>query len=183
MSANRIPDRIVWAVEMLALDPYDRVLEIGCGHGLAVALVCEKLGRGRLTAIDRSETMIATARQRNAAHVASGKVRFEAVALADADFGRQRFSKIFAVNVNLFWIAPSKELPMLRRHLRPDGALHLFYQPPSPAQLKPLAARLSRHLEDGGFTIGQVIPGRGSPAGALCVVARATGSAVGATQR
>ena len=181
MSANRIPDRIVWAVEMLALDPYDRVLEIGCGHGLAVALVCEKLGRGRLTAIDRSETMIATARQRNAAHVASGKVRFEAVALADADFGRQRFSKIFAVNVNLFWIAPSKELPIVRRYLRPDGALHLFFEPPSPAQLQPLAAKLTRRLEACGFEIGQVISGRGSSAGALYVVARGAGSSAAAT--
>jgi hypothetical protein len=138
-----------------------------------VRLVCDKLVRGRLTAIDRSEKMIAAAQKRNAAYVAAGKVRFDAVALADADFGRQRFSKIFAVNVNLFWISPRKELPMLRTLLRPDGALHLYYQPPSSTQVKPIAAKLSHLLEGYGFAIGQVISGRGSLTGALCVVARA----------
>jgi SAM-dependent methyltransferase len=176
MPAKGIPDRIVWAVETLSLDSSDQVLEIGCGHGLAVSLVCERLGRGTLTAIDRSATMIAAAKKRNAAQVAAGKVRFETVALADADFGRRRFSKILAINVNLFWIEPSRELPVIRKLLRPDGALYLFYQPPSPAQLKQLPAKLSRNLEKGGFVIDEVITGRGSSAGCLCVLAQAARS-------
>jgi SAM-dependent methyltransferase len=178
MPANRIPDRIVQAVEMLALDPWDRVLEIGCGHGVAVPLVCEKLVHGRLTAIDRSKKMIAAAQKRNAAHVAAGKVRFEAVALGDADFGRRRFSKIFAINVNLFWTAPRKGLTTARRLLRPDGVLHLFYHPPSPAQLKPLAAKLSRDLEDLGFARAV----SATQSGTVRVSARARDSA-SATQR
>ncbi|WP_119303535.1 class I SAM-dependent methyltransferase [Dongia deserti] len=171
MPATEIPDRVVWAVETLALDPSDQVLEIGCGHGLAVSLVCDKLSRGRLTAIDRSPKMITAAQQRNAAYVAANKVRFETVALADGDFGQRRFSKIFAINVNLFWIDPSKELPVVRMLLRLDGTLYLFYQPPSSAQLKPLAAKLARNLEAGGFRVDQVISGRGS-VGSLCIIAR-----------
>ncbi|HEY3145828.1 MAG TPA: class I SAM-dependent methyltransferase, partial [Dongiaceae bacterium] len=110
MPAQGIPDRIVWAVDTMDLKPSDQVLEIGCGHGFAVSLVCEKLGRGTLTAIDRSARMIAVAEKRNAGLVAAGKVRFETAALADASFGRRRFSKIFAINVNLFWIDPIREL-------------------------------------------------------------------------
>ena len=172
MSAHSIPDRIVWAVEMLAVDPSDRLLEIGCGHGLAVPLVCGKLARGGLTAIDRSSKMIAAAQRRNRAFVAEGKVQFETMALAHADLGRQRFSKIFAVNVNLFWIDPAEELPVVRRLLRTDGALYLSYEPPSLARMKPLAARLSRNLEAGGFSIDKTISRRGSSARCLCVIAR-----------
>jgi SAM-dependent methyltransferase len=168
MPARGIPDRIVWAVQSLGLRPSDHVLEIGCGHGWAVPLVCDKLARGTLTAIDRSPKMIAAAEKRNRALVAAGKVAFETVALADGKFGRRRFSKIFAINVNLFWIDPTAELPVVRKLLRPDGALYLFYQPPSPAQLKPIAAKLLRKLE--GMAVDRTILGAN---GSLCLIAHA----------
>jgi protein-L-isoaspartate O-methyltransferase len=53
--ASKPSERFVWAVDTLAPDPADRVLEVGCGHGVAVSLVCERLTRGRITAIDRSQ--------------------------------------------------------------------------------------------------------------------------------
>jgi trans-aconitate methyltransferase len=57
-------------VDALAVEPDDRLLEIGCGHGVAVTLACQKLDRGSITAIDRSPTMIEMASKRNADHVA-----------------------------------------------------------------------------------------------------------------
>jgi predicted O-methyltransferase YrrM len=72
--ASKVSERFVWAVETLELNPGDRVLEVGCGHGVAVSLVCERLGpNGRITAIDRSQKMIAAARRRNRLHVESGR--------------------------------------------------------------------------------------------------------------
>ena len=165
-----IPDRIVWAVETLDLKSSDHVLEIGCGHGVAASLVCDKLVRGTLTAIDRSPKMTAAAEKRNRALIDAGKVRFEAVALADADVGRRRFSKIFAINVNLFWIDATVELPVVCKLLRPGGALYLVYEPPSPTQLKPIAAKLARSLEDAGFIMDRTIAG---PKGCLCLIAHA----------
>jgi Methyltransferase domain len=71
--ASKPSERFVWAVDTLALDPADRVLEVGCGHGVAVSLVCERLTSGRITAIDRSKKMIEMAARRNREHVAAGK--------------------------------------------------------------------------------------------------------------
>jgi SAM-dependent methyltransferase len=167
-----IPDRIVWAVEALDVRPSDHMLEIGCGRGLAAPLVCEKLGRGTLTAIDRSKAAIMTANHRNASLVASGKVRFGTVALAEADFGNRRFSKIFAINVNLFWLDPARELSVVHKLLRSSGGLYLIYEPPSPDQLKRIGARLARNLKEGGFGVDMVISGRPTSARALCVIAR-----------
>ena len=113
-------ERLVWAVDVLAVEPTDRVLEIGCGPGVAVSLVCEKLGGGTITAIDRSAKMVEAARKRNADHVASGVASFRTASLEDADLGEARFDKIFAINVGLFLAqGPRPELTILRDHLVP----------------------------------------------------------------
>src|SRR5207247_4277501 len=58
-AVSRASERQRRAVEELVIQPGDRVLELGCGHGVAASLVCDKLGLGgHLTAIDRSPKMI-----------------------------------------------------------------------------------------------------------------------------
>jgi cyclopropane fatty-acyl-phospholipid synthase-like methyltransferase len=41
--AGKASERFVWALDTLEVGPADRLLEIGCGHGVAVSLVCERL--------------------------------------------------------------------------------------------------------------------------------------------
>src|ERR687897_131867 len=91
--ASKPSERFVWAVDTLALDPADRVLEVGCGHGVAVSLVCERLTSGRITAIDRSKKMIEMAARRNREHVAGGKAVLKTAALEKADFWDARHTQ------------------------------------------------------------------------------------------
>jgi cyclopropane fatty-acyl-phospholipid synthase-like methyltransferase len=159
MSVRRkAADRLVWAVDTLGLRPTDRVLEVGCGHGVAVSLVCERLDGGNITAIDRSATMVEAASRRNADHVAAGRASFQAVSLRAADLGDARFDKVFAVNVGAFLRGdPARELRIVRDHLAPGGRLHLTYQPPAPAEAEATAARLSAALTDHGFTVADLV--------------------------
>jgi cyclopropane fatty-acyl-phospholipid synthase-like methyltransferase len=90
-------------VETLAVEPDDRLLEIGCGRGVAVSLVCEKLDGGTITAIVRSAKMIEMARKRNADYVAAGAASFRDSSLHHAGFDDSRFDKIFAIHVGCCW--------------------------------------------------------------------------------
>jgi SAM-dependent methyltransferase len=170
--ASQASERFVWAIETLELDPGDNVLEVGCGHGVAVSLVCERLGPGgRITAIDRSEKMIAAASRRNRLHVASGRAVLEAVALGDADFGDQRFDVVFAFNVAPFWLEPTEALAVVREHLAPSGAVYVFWDARRQTGSN-LGERLSERLLLGGFAIERVLVKKLKPVPAVCVIGR-----------
>ena len=167
--AGVVPERIRWAIDLLAPGPDEHLLEIGCGPGMAVALVSERLAGGRIVAIDRSATAIARATRRNAQHLATGRAVLRAAALeqltpADLPGARTRFDKVFAMNVNLFWTrSPARELDLVRTLLAPGAALYLFYgygsQPGAPAAPR-VPGTLVERLAEGGFTAG-TIPGPG----------------------
>src|ERR671922_1729169 len=82
--AGKASERFVWAVDTLEVRPPDRLLEVGCGHGVAVSLVCERLTTGTITAIDRSPKMIEMATRRNREHVEAGRAVLEAGAAGGA---------------------------------------------------------------------------------------------------
>jgi len=117
-------------VEGLGIRPEDRVLEIGCGHGVAVGMVCERLESGRLTAVDRSTKMIEAAGRRNAEHVAAGKVEFLVADLEDLDLGDRRFDVVFAVRVGLFHRDPDRAHALVAPWLADGGRVEAFYDAP-----------------------------------------------------
>ncbi len=119
-------------VDRLDLQPDDRVLEIGCGHGVAATLVCERLKGGRLTAIDRSPKMIEAAARRNAAFVEAGTAEFLVARLEDIDLGERRFDVVFAVRVGLFDREPQRARALVEPWLKPNGRLHAIFDPPTP---------------------------------------------------
>ena len=125
-------DRLRAVVEQLEIRPHDRVLEIGCGHGVAATLVCERLEGGHLTAIYRSPKMIEAARRRNAAYVEAGKAEFLVATLEDLDLGDRRFDKIFAVRVGLFHREPERARRIVERWLARGGTFLAVFDAPPP---------------------------------------------------
>jgi trans-aconitate methyltransferase len=163
-------ERLRWAVETLDPAPSDRLLEIGCGAGVAISLICERLSDGRVVGLDRSSAMIAQALRRNHSHVEAGRAALQAVALADAELGDERFVKVFAVNVRLFRADAAREANVLRRALAPHGALYLFQQHPSAGRTRAVTAELTAALERAGFAVRNVITRGAGPATMTCIV-------------
>ena len=118
-------------MDALDIRPGDRVLEVGCGHGVAATFVCERLVSGRLTAVDRSPKMIEAATRRNAEWVEAGKAEFLVRDLEDLDLGDRRFDKIFAVRVGMFHRDPDRARGLAARWLAPGGAVFAFFDEPA----------------------------------------------------
>jgi cyclopropane fatty-acyl-phospholipid synthase-like methyltransferase len=150
---GRAPERLVAAVDGLDVRQGDRVLEIGCGRGVAAQLIARRLTDGQLVALDRSAAATAAAVERNAEAVANGVVRFVTMSMADVDPAvLGRFDRVFAVNVNLFWVGPARrELHLIRELLKPAGVLVLCYDPPRAEQVDRLRTTLVEHLASAGF--------------------------------
>jgi SAM-dependent methyltransferase len=153
----RASDRQAWAVAAVEVAPDDRILEVGCGHGVAVSLVCERLGSGRITAVDRSAKMIAAARKRNRAH--AGKVRFVQSSLEDANLGDEVYDKVFAIHVAAL-NKPGRPLDVVRERLVPGGRLHVFSQAPGWRSAEPaeaFGAELRDVFASAGFHVERVL--------------------------
>ena len=173
-AANRrphAPARLVWAVDSLALKPADHVLEIGCGTGVAASLVCEKLTRGKLVAIDRSATAISAARKHNREHVKNGRASFVTASVSAAKLDGTRFNKVFGFNVGSLRKEGSTELAALAKVLKPKGELHMFEQPPAASMTAQVAEGWLRALRTNGFVVRDVVFHELEPAPVVSVVA------------
>jgi SAM-dependent methyltransferase len=150
---GQIPERIRWAVDVLDSDPSEEILEIGPGPGVAMALICDRLVDGHITAIDQSATAVGQASKRNAACIAAGKAAVLHTDLTKAAFEDLRFDQIFAINVNLFWVQPDgPHLPIVTDLLRPDGRLLLFYEAPTVTKADQIVQTVEAALVGHGFT-------------------------------
>jgi SAM-dependent methyltransferase len=172
--AGNASERFVWAVDTLAVRPADRVLEVGCGHGVAVSLVCERLTTGTITAIDRSPKMIEMATRRNRVHIGAGRARLQAVALEDAALGERCFDKVIAFNVAPFWLEPEAALGIVRKHLAKDGNFYLFWDArhTAPRLARTLAEQLGERVRLGGFSVDRLLVQQLRPVPAVCVIGR-----------
>lgn len=144
-----------WAVGLLQIQPTDRVIELGCGPGVAVAALADRATRGLVVGVDQSKVVIDQARWRNKAAIRQGRVRLihapvERMAVADGPF-----DAALAVNTVGMWPDPTTRLREIGLLLRPGGRIALVSQPRSPGATAATSAAaadsLAERLTDAGF--------------------------------
>jgi SAM-dependent methyltransferase len=123
-----------WVVELLDIQPTDRVLEIGFGPGLAIEELSRRVGPlGHVYGVDHSEVMLRQATKRNLAAIRAGRVTLVRASVEELPPSLDGpFDVILAVNSIGFWRAPVKRLEDLRRRLTPGGRIVLASQPRYP---------------------------------------------------
>ena len=129
--APRISNRIACFVDALPLVPGHRVLEIGCGPGVAAREVSRRVGSGFVLAIDRSAKAIESAAVRSKAEIATGHLRFLQAAIEDFSLppGEDPFDIAFAMRVGALDgrhpYVERRALVRLRAALKPAGRLFI----------------------------------------------------------
>jgi SAM-dependent methyltransferase len=149
---GKVPDRIRLALHQIDPQPGEQILEIGCGPGVAAALVADRIGDGgHLVAIDRSATALARARARTADR--ADRITFVRTDLAGFTADRT-FDKAFCVNVNVFWTASADpELAVLRNCLRPGGTVFICYESANGRPSERVVLRVTEALARHGFLV------------------------------
>jgi len=138
-------------VEIAALRPGERVLDVACGTGIAARIASQSVGdAGTVTGLDVDPGMLAVARSATPTgttidwHEASA----EAMPFADASFD------VVLCQMGLQFV-PDKHtvLQEMRRVLAPGGRLILNVPGPTPQPFVVMGDALARHLspEAGGF--------------------------------
>lgn len=128
---SKISPRIARHVEGLPLRPGLRVLEIGCGPGVAAREVSRRIGDGKIVAIDRSAKAIKLAVAGSATDLATGRLEFRNAAIEDFELerGEDRFDLAFAMRVGALDgrhpEAGQRALKRLKAALKPDGLLYI----------------------------------------------------------
>lgn len=120
-------ERSRWAVGLLGLGPGDRLLEVGCGPGVAVAAAAAK--GAHVVGVDRSSVVIGQARHRNRRAVRHGQVELHVAPVEQLPDLGAPFDAALAVNTIGFWSDPVAALTTIAGKLRPGGTLAVVSQP------------------------------------------------------
>ncbi len=188
-----------WLVHELGtvVPPPATVLELGCGPGIALWELLAAYPAATVAGIDRSPVVLTSARRRNAAAIASGRLTLviggieKAVPHAPADL-------VLACHVLYFWADPVRELRRINDILAPHGHVALGYQlrrdmPPISQRTFPREGftlydsddQVAAVLQHAGFTPPEVrVFGEPAhPGGRLALAAPAPGRQAGANGR
>jgi SAM-dependent methyltransferase len=144
-----------WAVQLLDVQPTDRVIELGCGPGVAIKAFATRATQGLVVGVDHSQVMIRQARRRNKAAIRAGRVRLIHTPVESLSINDEPFNAALAVNTVGMWPDPTARLRELARLLRPGGRIALVSQPRCPGATATTSAaaanELARLLTDAGF--------------------------------
>ena len=117
------------ALQLLELQPDDRVLEIGFGHGKTLGTAADAVKHGFLAGVDPSPDMLRMAARRHRRLIAQDKLELKLGDSRRIPYPDERFTKAFSVNTIYFWSDPAEDFREIRRVLKAGGRFVLGFHP------------------------------------------------------
>ena len=116
-----------FAVAQLALQPGDRVLEVGFGGGVALPSL---LSQTRFVCgVDHSEDVVSSARRHFSAAVNAGAADFRPGSVESLPLPSESFEKVLSVNTVYFWTSLESGMKEIERVLSPGGRVAIGFVP------------------------------------------------------
>ena len=139
-----------------------RVLDVGCGPGSMTAGIARRIGRGRVTGIDLSETQIQLAQQR-LVELGFGNADFRAASAYELPFDDAHFDAVFSHALIEHLSEPDRAMREFLRVLKPGAVMGVatpdwsgfLYGPSSPPLKAAVRAYEAMQVRNGGdVTVG-----------------------------
>jgi cyclopropane fatty-acyl-phospholipid synthase-like methyltransferase len=139
-------ERNDWALSLLAVNPGDRILEVGFGPGIAAGKAAATAAE--VVGIDRSALMARQAARRNREVIEKGKLKLIIGSVEELTPEIGLFDKIYSMNVVQFWREPVAVFHRLQTLLKPDGVILTAYMPRHAGAKDDDAIRKGGQIED-----------------------------------
>lgn len=114
-----------WTLELLAPQPNDVILDVGCGGGRALKRLSPLVPEGRLYGVDYSETAVQCAKAENAADVSTGKLTVVQGSVSALPFPDNTFDKVYSIESYYFWPDLENDVREILRVLKPGGRVFI----------------------------------------------------------
>lgn len=115
-----------WGLGFLTFKETDQVLDVGCGGGMTLHRIAEKVPKGHLEGIDYSDVSVAESKKLNAGLIAEGRMEIQKASVDSLPFEDNTFDKIVSVESFYFWPDPPENLREVSRVLKTGGQLMLI---------------------------------------------------------
>jgi SAM-dependent methyltransferase len=169
-------ERNDWALSLLAIEPADRILEIGFGPGIAAGKAAAKAAE--VVGLDRSALMVRQAVRRNKELIEQGKLKLMLGSIEELTPELGLFDKIYSMNVVQFWREPLSAFRTLKTRLKPGGVILTAYMPRHAVATDDDALRKGGQIEgwlrEAGFEQVRMQTRRMRPVAVVAVLASAS---------
>lgn len=170
-SSNRVRNQKT--VELMKLQPDSRVLEVGCGPGLALKFCAERVSVGNVVGLDHSPVMIAQARNRVSKAGMAPKVSLMVGGIEKLDGWTMSFDRIYSLNVIQFIPDKADYFRAVYNALDNNGMCFTTYQPrmdnDDPNGAAVMADEIASLMQSSGFQKIEHVEIVAGPTPAICV--------------
>jgi len=137
-----------WGLEAAGIRPRDKVLDVGCGGGRAIARILARTRR-EVAGVDHSPEAVGTTRRLNRSAIASGRLRVLEGSVDHLPFRDGFFNVATAFETTYFWPDLQAGLIEIRRVLSPGGRLVITNEVADREAAGRWAERLDMNVPDG----------------------------------
>jgi ubiquinone/menaquinone biosynthesis C-methylase UbiE len=116
-----------WIIDLLEIQPTDKILEVGFGPGVSIQMLARLAPSGFVAGVDYSNAMLAQATARNSEAIKASRVKLQQGTVERLVFEDNTFDKALAINSMQVWPDATAGIREMRRVIKHGGRIALGF--------------------------------------------------------